>query len=359
MPTASENPPGKRKRNDEKEIEDPDSGDDEVSTALSTSINKLPTTPHPAVAKLLPLDFNSLPENFFTIFYGVRRTGKTHAVSCLLEQVKDRFDFAYLFSETAHLHRGQKGELDFDMIRPEAKFDGFDEEALQRIFDRQKTVMLHNNSCKNEIDKKPNKTLVIFDDFVHDKRIRYSELFTRLPVLGRHYEISVVCLTQGYSQVAAGGLNKATRQNADFVATFLPRNANDLERISEWYLTQHKFENMWFTKSVCQEEHSMLGIDLSKPHLTEFHQFCHKYVAPADVPTYELGKVQWHIFREEEKRKKIAAKAEEAKKSAPVIYQEEELLEWQAKANECTGLPEHKPRTTLFDAMLLKGISFN
>lgn len=326
--------------------------DDEDHIPEGASMANFPTYKHPLEAKLPETDFTKMPENFFAIIYGVRRTGKSHWVSYQLSTIKERFDFAYLFSETALLHEGEKGIPTFNMIRDEAKFPEYNAEALRRIFDRQAAVKKHNNKCKNEADMKPNKTLIIFDDFVHAKEIRYDPLFTRLPVLGRHYDLSVICLTQGYSSVASGGLNKATRQNADFVGTFLPRNSDDLERMSSWYLTKGKMENMWLTKSVCETKHQLFGIDLSEPHLVEYLDFCSKSIVPKDIPEYELGKIQWHIYREEEKRAKAAAKAEDARKATQHIFCPDGEMEARATIGLCTGLPERRVKMTLFDACL-------
>ena len=192
--------------------------------------------------------------------------------------------------------------------------------------------------------------MLIFDDFVHEKAIRYSKIFTELPVLGRHYELSVICLTQGYSQVASGGLNKATRQNADLVMTFLPRSLTDVENVANWYLTKDKIDNMWFIKSVCQEEHQLLAIDLTSPHETEFPNFCYSYKGPAKVPKYELGKVQWKLQKEEEKRQKKAALAAKVE-NGRAFYVGMGLLEKQQRIGIATGLPSRKGgKMSLFDA---------
>ena len=348
----------KTKQNSKKKIyeEDNDSivSDDE-DHVTGGSLSRLPTGIHPDVKHLEELSFETLPEGFFVIVYGARRTGKTHAVSVLLEELKGRFDFAYLFSNTALLHKGQKGELDFDMIVEDAKFQGFDEEALDAIITRQRAVMMHNNSTERKRDKKPNKTLLIFDDFVHEKAIRYSKIFTELPVLGRHYELSVICLTQGYSQVASGGLNKATRQNADMVMTFLPRSMTDVENIANWYLTKDKIDNMWFVKSVCQEEHQLLAVDLTSPHETEFPNYCYSYVAPENVPKYELGKVQWRLQKEEEKRQKKAALASKVENER-AFYVGLGLMEKQQRVGQATGLAKRKfGKMSLFDAAKVLG----
>lgn len=322
---------------------------DEPSARISVS--RLPSGEHPSIQHLEELNFDILPEGFFVIVYGARRTGKTHATEALLKDVKDRFDFAYLFSNTANLHKNSKDFRNFDMIREEAKFDGFDEDALQRIINRQKAVMQHNNECKNKRDMKPNRTLLIFDDFVHDKAVRYSKLFTELPVLGRHYELSVICLTQGYSQVASGGLNKATRQNADMVMTFLPRNLGDLERMSEWYLTKEKLDNMWFVRSCCQEQHRLLSIDLTSPHETEFENYCYKYIAPPEIEKYELGKIQWKLFHEDRKQQRKATLAAAVDNERSFFMSNTELGKRQ-RLNQATGLPSNNGSSlSLFDAV--------
>ena len=329
---------------------DADSIVSDVDERISGTLSRLPTRPHPDAQKLEELSFEFLPEGFFVIVYGARRTGKTHSVSVLLEQVKDRFDFAYLFSNTASLHKGQDGFLDFDMIVEDAKFQGFDEEALQAVISRQRAVMMHNNQVERKRDKKPNKTLLIFDDFVHEKAIRYSKLFTELPVLGRHYELSVICLTQGYSQVASGGLNKATRQNADLVMSFLPRSLTDVENVANWYLTKDKIDNMWFIKTVCQEEHQLLAIDLTSPHETEFPNYCYSYKAPPKVPKYELGKIQWKLEKEERKRQKKAALAAKVENER-AFYVGMGLMEKQQRIGIATGIPKRQGgKMSLFDA---------
>ena len=65
---------------------DDDSYDDNgagVSDMQGISISRLPTSEHPAVAHLEELDFNILPQGFFVISYGARRTGKTHSIEYL------------------------------------------------------------------------------------------------------------------------------------------------------------------------------------------------------------------------------------------------------------------------------------
>lgn len=321
------------------------------------SLNVLPDRAHPATDMLPEMDFTLLPENFFMIAYGARRTGKTHLIADQLERIKERFDFAYVFSNTVTLHRGEKGQVDWDMVVDDAKFEGFDAEALKAIIDRQRAVKEFNNNCTHERDKKPNRTLLIFDDFVHEKEVRYSKQFTELPVLGRHLDISVICISQGYSAVGSSGLNPATRQNADFVLTFLPRNIGDIERIADWYLAKPKIESMWFVQSVCREKHRALGMMLTEPHLTEYHEYCYKYVAPAKRKKYQVGKVQWDLVREDKKRARYT-KLYESMLNERCGYRMERSGLNDVQLNVATGVEKKagSMRPTLFQAAMRSGV---
>lgn len=254
---------------------------------------------HAAPSSLTEFDFKTLPENFFVVCYGARRTGKSWLINHALAELKDRFDYAYCFSATAALNDG------FPAVRPEAVFNDFDEEKLSQLMLRQKAWVEHNKKCTHKSDEIACNTLLIFDDFVHNVQVRYSQQFVQLPVLGRHYKLSVVLLSQGYGAVASGGLNPATRMNADTVITFMPRSTLDCQKISEWYLTMNKKEGGEFVKSQTAEKHRCLCIDLQDPSDVDEASFCHTFKAPATKPKpYELGKEQWRQFRQSNRAKK-------------------------------------------------------
>ena len=254
---------------------------------------------HEAPSSLTEFDFKTLPENFFVVCYGARRTGKSWLINHALAELKDRFDYAYCFSATAALNDG------FPAVRPEAVFNDFDEEKLSQLMLRQKAWVEHNKKCTHKSDEIACNTLLIFDDFVHNVQVRYSQQFVQLPVLGRHYKLSVVLLSQGYGAVASGGLNPATRMNADTVITFMPRSTLDCQKSSEWYLTMNKKEGGEFVKAQTAEKHRCLCIDLQDPSDVDEASFCHTFKAPATKPKpYELGKEQWRQFRQSNRAKK-------------------------------------------------------
>lgn len=323
------------------------------------SVSRLPERPHPSVSNITEFDARTLPDNFFITVFGARRTGKTHSVSCMMEQIKDRFDFAYLFSSTAALHTGSDRNSAFPMIRDEAIFGGekMNLDALDAIIERQLAVKKHNDQTKSKRDHKPNSTLIIIDDYVHDKSLRYSEKFLALPVLGRHYELSVIVLSQSYSSVGSAGLGPAVRQNSDLVITFLPRSFSDVERVSMSYLTKEKFENMWFVQSVCREKHRALCIDMQNPDEIDFENYCYTFKAPPKIPKYELGKVQWKLWKEENKRNKQARLEAMVNHeiSSTASLGRQALLSTSFTMGEATGKPKKQP-LTLFQAMQNKGM---
>ena len=119
-----------------------------------------------------------------------------------------------------------------------------------------------------------------------------------------------------------------------------------------WYLGRSKLEGMWLVKSVCEHKHRLLGIDLSQPHLTEFADHCYSYVAPAKVPDYELGKIQWQLYHEERKRAKKAALAARVENEKYFFLGSSEM-EKRSKIGEATGIPQNQGRMSLFDAVRL------
>ena len=282
----------KRKKEEQKETEEENKNNNSEEEKKESKIPRCPTT-------LQTFDFKTLPENFFMVCYGARRTGKSWLMNHALKELKDRFDYAYCFSATAAMNDG------FPAVRPEAVFDDFDERKLSAIMARQRAWVEHNKTVTRKEDEIKCSTLLIFDDFVHNVQVRYSQEFVQLPVLGRHYKLSCILLSQGYGAVASGGLNPATRMNADAVITFMPRSTLDCQKIAEWYLTMPKKEGGEFVKSITSEKHSCLCIDLQDPSNVEESKFCFRFKAPSTKPqSYELGKEQWKQWRSSQRSKK-------------------------------------------------------
>ncbi len=182
------------------------------------------------VDRLYDLDpSNDLPENFFIIMYGLRRSGKTTMLRYMLFEMQDRLDEyeIYLFSGTAEV-----SPEDYEYIPKKAKFPNVKEMEmdLQRLISKQK---------KRKKEKDETKILMIFDDVVSESVVRHSDSLNFLAVGGRHINICVVILSQVVT--GSGSVPPIVRTQADAIFVVAnPRSELERKLLVEQYLTPSK-----------------------------------------------------------------------------------------------------------------------
>ena len=173
-----------------------------------------------------------LPEHFFCIFYGIRRSGKTVMLRYLLSELGDRLENhkAYLFSSTAEISPEQ-----YDFLPDKAKFPNISELEfdLGEIVGKQKAAIKLFHEGKEE---EPDPVLIILDDCVSENIVRHSPSLNTLAVSGRHIKISVVILSQVVS--GSGSVPPIIRTQADTVFVVAnPRSEVERKLLAEQYLT--------------------------------------------------------------------------------------------------------------------------
>jgi hypothetical protein len=182
------------------------------------------------VDRLYDLDpSNDLPENFFIIMYGLRRSGKTTMLRYMLFEMQNRLEEyeIYLFSGTAEV-----SPEDYEYIPKKAKFPNVKEMEmdLQRLISKQK---------KRKKEKDETKILMIFDDVVSESVVRHSDSLNFLAVGGRHINISVVILSQVVT--GSGSVPPIVRTQADAIFVVAnPRSELERKLLVEQYLTPSK-----------------------------------------------------------------------------------------------------------------------
>lgn len=172
---------------------------------------------------------HDLPENFFIIMYGLRRSGKTTMLRYMLWEMQDLLkDYEiYLFSGTAEV-----SPEDYEYIPKKAKFPNIKEMEmdLQRLISKQK---------KRKKEKEPGHMLMIFDDVVSENIVRHSDSLNFLAVGGRHINISVVVLSQVVT--GSGSVPPIVRTQADAIFVVAnPRSELERKLLVEQYLTPSK-----------------------------------------------------------------------------------------------------------------------
>lgn len=175
---------------------------------------------------------NILPDDFFIIFYGIRRSGKTVMLRYMLSELADRLENhkVYLFSSTAEISPEQ-----YDFVPEKAKFPNISELEfdLGEIVNKQKGAIKLFHEGK---EAEPEPILILLDDCVSENVVRHSPSLNALAVSGRHIKISVIILSQVVS--GSGSVPPIIRTQADAIFIVAnPRSEVERKLVAEQYLT--------------------------------------------------------------------------------------------------------------------------
>lgn len=156
-----------------------------------------------------------------------RRSGKTVIMKDIMSNIHKYYDDCYLFSGSLDAQRKE-----YDFVDDRNCFDHFDESKLQEIYERQKKHVLQLEAVGKDKYKEGHKCMVILDDFIGDPQVQKSKVFKDFFTFGRHYLISIWCLSQ-----TVVGIPKTMRRNCDIVIVFFLEDYRDREAISEQFLS--------------------------------------------------------------------------------------------------------------------------
>ena len=127
-----------------------------------------------------------------------RATGKTMLISVLIKALLEdkAVDMVLVMSQTQHVN------ADYSFL-PKRLRQAFSEDVIKKLMDTQGKVP----------KKKREQVLLVLDDVLSDKEAEKSRFIKRLYTLGRHYDISIILISQT-SNVA---LTPAIKQNSDWI----------------------------------------------------------------------------------------------------------------------------------------------
>lgn len=127
-----------------------------------------------------------------------RNTGKTLLVSVLIHELLERkaVSMVLVMSQTQHVND------DYKFLPPRLR-QSFSEDVIKKMLDTQGKVP----------KKQRSQVLLVLDDVLSDRDAEKSRFIKRLYTLGRHYDISIILISQT-SNVA---LTPAIKQNSDWL----------------------------------------------------------------------------------------------------------------------------------------------
>lgn len=173
-----------------------------------------------SLPELQEWDPTTLPNGFFMVLEGKRRTGKSTFTKWLLQWYQRKFSLVWVMSQTAASGYWQ------EFVGNAFVFDGYRADALAKLMARNDKIISKHGE-ESEITLKTASTLIIFDDCI-TKDILNDDLFIRLAVEGRHHCISVIFITQDPKAVGP-----KVRDNCDVAVVFNQKTFRNKE--SMWH----------------------------------------------------------------------------------------------------------------------------
>lgn len=241
--------------------------------------DSLPTFSAEAVKEAVPDDskirlpvFNpeSIGPDNSIIFYGKRRTGKSHLIRYLLSIVGGQYCFIWVFSKTAFsgFYQNILGEGGSGFV-----YQDFDPTVLEQVLNR--------GSYKKYCDEcgAPESHLVILDDIINDK-FWFSDTVKRLFTFGRHYNIAVWLTTQHPTAV-----HPSARGNADLVFVFRLWNRKHFQLIKNEYVQPRggQVSRLIWTVTATHPNNALV-INLQSPVINRPVDYMAWIRAPPDEP---------------------------------------------------------------------------
>ena len=202
----------KRKKPDDTDWETKEEWDNiiEATSTSKISPNSLP--------ELREWDQMSLPDGFFMVLEGKRRTGKSTFAKWLLQFYCDKFSLVWCMTNTKC-----SGYWD-EFVGDAFTFQGWNPSAIWNIVERNDKIIKQYGE-DSETAKQLGSVLIILDDVVSSK-IHDDPMFKLLATEGRHHLISIILMIQDPKAI-----NPAVRDNCDCAVIFNQKTFRNKESI--------------------------------------------------------------------------------------------------------------------------------
>lgn len=330
--------------------------EDEVKREKEQPEEKVTVCDSGTCQRLVNVDWNELLIKYFTmVVYGRRRIGKSVLVNHILSQIKDRFEDAYVFSQTSEVQ-----PLMWTAFHKTRIHHGYSSAQLSEIFQERRNAMEKVNEefkekrkkevgsykmTKNDeiyykklLDKHVKDTLILLDDIVGDSQIRTCALFQNIFTLGRHYRLSLIILSQNANR--RGAINRECTGNADYAFTSSMLLQDDYQVLAEQYWgTEGSRRGAQFIAENTSEDYVFLFTDntnktKNRKYLLD-HSFTYKAPNPEGMSRFTIGKKPWELEKEMEKQER------KRKRQAPLTLAEPSVY----------LAPQNNPRVTHYQIM--------
>ena len=200
---------------------------------------------------IMQLSYDFLRPGYTAIFNGSRRTGKSNLIHAMARHLRPLYKEVYVFTNTK-----ASGEY-FKYIPIKRVYEGFKEEILLQIIDRQKKLRMAQT--RGELHDENIDILVIIDDCI-SQGLRFQKEFNRVFWEGRHYGMSLWVTSQDIKAIAPGATI-----NSDISFIFPFGDARSTETVNEkylYFLDKHQSEDLLKHPDI-RKKHHVIAIDMA------------------------------------------------------------------------------------------------
>lgn len=199
----------------QREINDPGDRDSEDE---SEDMHTEDITKGVIVPELEEWDPLTLPENFFLVLEGKRRTGKSTFAKWLLQYYQDRFQLVWVMTKTSANGFWQ------EFVGTNFTFSDYNPAAINKIVGRNDTI-IREYGHDSPVCKLKASVLLILDDVISSD-IHDDPTFIMMACEGRHHKLSIILMTQDPKAIGP-----KIRDNADMAVVFNQKTFRNKESV--------------------------------------------------------------------------------------------------------------------------------
>lgn len=217
-------------------------------------------------------DIDNIKIPFRIVVSSKSNSGKSHYVNYLLYSNSEKFEKCYVISYTND---------DYYEYITKHTYKEYSEDIINKIINNQeKEGKTYYTETPRGIKKKKEykHVVLILDDCIGNVNLSHEKSIDRLYASGRHYNISIIIITQKYKAVS-----NLIRNNLNYLILFSHSNKEQKKIIASEYSKYDKDIEFYRVLDTYTKNYGCLIIDNNSSSLKYYYDR-----APKIVPTYDF-----------------------------------------------------------------------
>lgn len=207
------------------------------------------------------------------VMIGKSKSGKTTMLHRILYSLRKQINQIFIFSQTIKIN-----SKEFAYIPKENQINSLDISFIDELLNKQEKDILDSGKRQN--------IMLIFDDIIGDKNVS-SPTIKNLFTLGRHYNVSIIFL----SQVSKGVLTTTVRNNTNYILSFFQHNQRRRKEFCEEFCSIKSIKDgEEVYREITRTPYQAIVINLLNTTSRDYSGFLMKYKIDhkTKIPKFEI-----------------------------------------------------------------------